>query len=130
MANPEKAEILVVSGTWGAAVGICAGFNWDSEESLVAVRDEDSIYDDALGLVGDHVTAELEFIHTAPSRDQATHSLIVVSRNINGKTVTTTITNMYMWKVSESMNRDSPPASYRAMFRSKGHSVITQVTAA
>lgn len=64
MANPEKAEILVSSGSFGAAVGICTGFNWDSEESNIVIRDEDSIYDDELGVVGDHVTAELEFLHS------------------------------------------------------------------
>ena len=49
--DPALAEILVVSATWGSAVGVAVDFSWSFTKSYVAIRGEDSIDPDQQGLI-------------------------------------------------------------------------------
>ncbi len=124
MANTSPCT-LNVSATFGSAVGNCQGFSYNGVETLVAIPNQDSIYDDDLALVGESFTAEVESLHTPISRDQTAKSLVLVERNDAGASVTHTLTNMYCYDIGVSRGGRGDLTMYRYKFRSKGHTVLT-----
>ena len=125
MANNQPCT-LNVSATFGSAVGNCQGFSYSGSEQLVAIADQDSIYDDTLALVGESFTAEVMSLHTPITRGQSSASLVLVERQNNGgSTITHTITNMYCYDIEVGRGGKGDLTLYRYKFRSKGHSVLT-----
>ncbi len=120
MGSPANAEILVVSATWGAAVGVAVDFSWSFTKSYIAIRGEDSIDPDQQGLIGRNCEAELSFLHGPLTCSDTAASLVIVTRKVDGTTHTDTITNLICVDCSKSMNRDSPPAIYKQRFIGKG----------
>jgi len=123
MAAPE---LLNVSATWGSQVGNCQGFTWAQLEELRAIQNEDSVNDDVLGRYRSTFSAEVDFLYSPIALAQANHSLVIITRDTGGNTLTTTITNMYCYAVSKSKGGAGDLAIYKHSFRSLGASTLTQ----
>jgi hypothetical protein len=119
-AGPSSAEILIVSAAYNGNFGIVLDFNWRWVKEVVAIRGEDSVFDDALGVIRKSLEAEVSFLHTPMADTDTPADLVITTRKVNGDTLATTLSNMVPIDASKAMNRDSPPAIWKQRFRSMG----------
>ena len=119
--TPSNAQILVTTCTHGGtAIGIVTEFTWTWVKDVIPIRDEGSTNDDALGVVGTRLEAEVTSLYSPIADTMTPGSLVLKTITVAGATKTCTLTNMVPINCTKVINRDSPPAMFKQTFRTLG----------
>ena len=121
-ANPCDAPILIVSATHGSTqLGMAVGFSFEYSIERVVIPAEGVTGPSCRGIVRRDLVAVVDFLVKGPIEPDATAaSLVIVTKDSDGDSITDTLTTMIPDGFAKEMNRDAPPGRYRQRFVHKG----------
>ncbi len=123
MANPTLTCGRILGFTWGAAVGICIGYDWEFSKDCDEVYDEDSIVVDSAPTRRKRTRINVQFLHTPPTDSDTPAAASVAERLDNGNAVNTPLGNLKLMAVKKSKGRDGV-AVYDARFQCIGDTAL------
>lgn len=123
MSLPQKTFGRITGFTWGAAVGICVGYDWEFSKDSEEVSDEDSIVVDSLPTRRLRKFVNIEFLHTPPTDSDTPATGTINERLDDGTAVATALGSIKLISVKKTKGKDSV-AMFTARFQCVGTTIL------